>query len=130
MSAIQARQEEHPLPETELIQCIWTGLLNSVEWSARPDQHEGLAVKEVTVRVPPLRSSLLGLNYAVAFFSLPEIRRSSRTVLQQPEDGGNAHQRGAGVLLRRYQGYESVSSATEGLVPLCGDSKSLSAHDL
>ena len=53
VSAIQARQEEHPLPETELIQCIWTGLLNSVEWSARPDQHEGLAVKEVTVHIPP-----------------------------------------------------------------------------
>ena len=50
VSAIQTKQEEHPLPETELVQCIWTGLINSVEWSARPDQHEGLIIKEVAVR--------------------------------------------------------------------------------
>jgi hypothetical protein len=50
VSAIQAKQEEQPLPEAELVQCIWTGLINSVEWSARPDQHEGLIIKEVAVR--------------------------------------------------------------------------------
>jgi len=48
VSAIQSKQEEQPLPDAELIQCIWTGLIASVEWSARPDQHEGLALKEVT----------------------------------------------------------------------------------
>lgn len=58
MSAIQAKQEEHPLPETELMQCIWTGLINSVEWSARPDQHEGLAVKEVTVSISSFSSAV------------------------------------------------------------------------
>jgi len=47
VSAIKSKQEEHPLPETELVQCIWAGLISSVEWSARPDQHEGLIVKEV-----------------------------------------------------------------------------------
>ncbi|KAF9653825.1 ARM repeat-containing protein [Thelephora ganbajun] len=47
VSAIQVRQEEQPLPETELVQCIWTGLISSIEWSARPDQHEGLIIKEV-----------------------------------------------------------------------------------
>ena len=51
ISAIQSKQEEAPLPETELIQCIWMGLINSIEWSARPDQHEGLIIKEVAVRV-------------------------------------------------------------------------------
>lgn len=50
VSAIHTKQEEQPLPETELVQCIWTGLINSVEWSARPDQHEGLIIKEVAVR--------------------------------------------------------------------------------
>lgn len=54
VTAIQTKQEEHPLPEAELIQCIWTGLISSVEWSARPDQHEGLIIKEVAVRVPLL----------------------------------------------------------------------------
>ena len=42
------------------MQCIWSGLINSVEWSARPDQHEGLAVKEVTVRVHLSPSLVVG----------------------------------------------------------------------
>lgn len=50
-AAIKARQEEQPLPENELIQCIWQGLIASVEWSARPDQHEAMALKEVSVSV-------------------------------------------------------------------------------
>ena len=71
MSAIQAKQEEHPLPEAELMQCIWTGLINSVEWSARPDQHEGLAVKEVTVRTPLLPySPSVNPTLPTALFSL------------------------------------------------------------
>jgi len=48
VSAIKLKQEEKPLPDTDLVRCVWTGLMASVEWSARPDQHEGLALKEVT----------------------------------------------------------------------------------
>lgn len=47
--ALKARQEESPIPENEWIQCIWQGLMGSVDWSARPDQIEGLALREVTV---------------------------------------------------------------------------------
>lgn len=50
-SAIKARQADSPLPESELVQCVWQGLMSSVDWSARPDQIEGLALREVTVRV-------------------------------------------------------------------------------
>lgn len=53
MAAIQSQQEEQPLPETELVQCIWQGLMASVDWSARPDQIEGLALREVGVCFPP-----------------------------------------------------------------------------
>lgn len=49
ISAIKARQEANPIPDTELIQCIWQGLMASVDWSARPDQIEGLALREVGV---------------------------------------------------------------------------------
>lgn len=49
ITAIKSRQEESPIPETELVQCIWQGLMGSVDWSARPDQIEGLALREVTV---------------------------------------------------------------------------------
>ena len=51
VTAIRARQEEQPLPESELVSCIWQGLIASVEWSARQDQNEALALREITVRL-------------------------------------------------------------------------------
>ncbi|TFK53614.1 hypothetical protein OE88DRAFT_1264157 [Heliocybe sulcata] len=49
ISFIKSKQGEHPLPDTELISCIWQGITNSIDWSARPDQIEGLAVREIGV---------------------------------------------------------------------------------
>jgi hypothetical protein len=49
LAAVQAQQEELKLPEPELVQCLWQGLMATVDWSARPDQIEGLALREVTV---------------------------------------------------------------------------------
>jgi hypothetical protein len=47
---IKQMQLETPLPEIDLIQAIWQGFVSSVDWnSARPDQIEGLAVKELSV---------------------------------------------------------------------------------
>lgn len=42
--------EERPLPEAELVASLWQGLMAQVDWSARPDQIEGLALREVSVR--------------------------------------------------------------------------------
>jgi len=53
-AAVKARQVESPLPESELVQCLYQGLMGSVDWTARPDQIEGLAVREVTVSLPTL----------------------------------------------------------------------------
>ncbi|KAJ1304668.1 hypothetical protein OPQ81_005807 [Rhizoctonia solani] len=52
--AIIAAIKEHQaaLPETELVQVIWQGLMASVDWSARADQIEGLALREVTKYAP------------------------------------------------------------------------------
>jgi hypothetical protein len=50
VTSIKSRQEENPIPDTELIQCIWQGCMSNVDWSARPDQIEGLALREVGVR--------------------------------------------------------------------------------
>jgi len=47
VSALKAQQEATPIPDAELIGCIWQGLISSVDWSARPDQIEGLALREV-----------------------------------------------------------------------------------
>ena len=56
VAAIKSRQEERPLPETELIQCIWQGLILSVDWSARQDQNEALAIREITLRYASFHS--------------------------------------------------------------------------
>ncbi|KAI0821644.1 eukaryotic translation initiation factor 5C [Trametes gibbosa] len=48
VSAIKNQQEEQSLPETELVSCIWQGLISSIEWSARQDQNEALALREIT----------------------------------------------------------------------------------
>lgn len=49
VAAIRTRQDENPIPEADLIQCIWQGCMSNVDWSARPDQIEGLALREVGV---------------------------------------------------------------------------------
>ncbi|KAF9531622.1 hypothetical protein CPB83DRAFT_848477 [Crepidotus variabilis] len=51
-SAVKARQAETPLPENELVHCLWQGLMGNTDWSARPDQIEGLALREVTKYAP------------------------------------------------------------------------------
>lgn len=53
---IKGKQEEQPLPDGELVQCIWQGLMASVDWSARPDQIEGLALRSVGVSNDHLHS--------------------------------------------------------------------------
>jgi hypothetical protein len=47
---VHAVIEERPLPEAELVASLWQGLMAQVDWSARPDQIEGLALREVSVR--------------------------------------------------------------------------------
>ncbi|KAG8690813.1 hypothetical protein FRC11_008967 [Ceratobasidium sp. 423] len=46
------KEHQTALPETELVQVIWQGLMASVDWSARADQIEGLALREVTKYAP------------------------------------------------------------------------------
>ncbi|CAE6527480.1 unnamed protein product [Rhizoctonia solani] len=46
------REHQTALPEAELVQVIWQGLMASVDWSARADQIEGLALREVTKYAP------------------------------------------------------------------------------
>ncbi|KAG8995133.1 hypothetical protein FRB90_000256 [Tulasnella sp. 427] len=47
---IKESQTENPLPETELVQCIWSALVASVDWSiARSDQIDAMVMKETKV---------------------------------------------------------------------------------
>jgi hypothetical protein len=47
---VKQGQLDTPLPEVDLVQTLWQGFVLSVDWNAaRPDQIEGLSVKELTV---------------------------------------------------------------------------------
>ncbi|KAH7924268.1 ARM repeat-containing protein [Leucogyrophana mollusca] len=73
VAAIKSKQEELPLPETELIQCIWQGLISSVDWSARPDQIEGLALREVGNFAPILEPFCSGPKIEVALINVVQV---------------------------------------------------------
>ncbi|KAF8530523.1 hypothetical protein BU17DRAFT_35813 [Hysterangium stoloniferum] len=67
---IKGEQEERPLPEAELAQCIWQGLMASVDWSARPDQIEALALREVTKYAPIIEPFCNGPKAEVALINV------------------------------------------------------------
>ncbi|KAH7888854.1 hypothetical protein F5I97DRAFT_1935294 [Phlebopus sp. FC_14] len=73
IAAIQNKLEEQPLPETELIQCVWQGLMSSVDWSARPDQIEGLALREVGKFAPILEAFCNGPKIEVALINTVQV---------------------------------------------------------
>jgi adenylate kinase family enzyme len=73
ISAIQSKLEEQRLPETELIQSIWQGLMASVDWSARPDQIEGLALREVGKFAPVLVAFCKGPKTQVALINIVQV---------------------------------------------------------
>jgi hypothetical protein len=73
ISSIKSKQEELPLPETELVQCIWQGLMASVDWSARPDQIEGLALREVGKYAPILEPFCNGPKTEVALINVVQV---------------------------------------------------------
>ncbi|KAG8678995.1 hypothetical protein FRC08_017305 [Ceratobasidium sp. 394] len=80
IAAIKEHQARSAIPEAELVQVIWQGLMASVDWSARPDQLEGLALREVSVRVELQTSGRL------AYAWLVEIRTHHRALLHWPQN--------------------------------------------
>ncbi|KAF8629652.1 hypothetical protein AX17_005591 [Amanita inopinata Kibby_2008] len=72
-AAIKSHQEESPIPETELVQCIWQGLMASVDWGARPDQIEGLALREVGKYAPILEPFCTGPKTEVSLINAVQV---------------------------------------------------------
>lgn len=62
-----------PLPDTELIACVWQGLISSVDWSARPDQIESLALREVGKFAPVLEPFCQGPKTEVALINVVQV---------------------------------------------------------
>jgi eIF4-gamma/eIF5/eIF2-epsilon len=70
VSSIKALLESSPLPESEVISCIWQGLMKSVDWGTRADQIEGLALREVTRFCPILEAFTSGAKSQVALINI------------------------------------------------------------
>jgi len=74
VAAIKSQQDEVKLPDTELIQCIWQGLMKTVDWSAaRADQIEGLALREITSFTPILEPFCNGPKTEVALINVVQL---------------------------------------------------------
>ncbi|KAG8936960.1 hypothetical protein FRC02_009097 [Tulasnella sp. 418] len=74
ISYIKSAQSENNLPETELIHCIWTGLVTSVDWaSARPDQIDALALREVTKFAPIIEPFCTSPKTEVALINVVQV---------------------------------------------------------
>ena len=97
VTAVRGVVEERPLPESELVASLWQGLMAQVDWSARPDQIEGLALREVSVRY--LVYLLVHVHSWLTVSSSLALCTHHRAVLHGREDGGCAHQYCADVLL-------------------------------
>jgi len=73
IASIKSRQEEQPLPEIELVQCIWQAFMASVDWGARPDQIENLALREVGKFAPILEPFCNGPKTEVALINIVQV---------------------------------------------------------
>jgi len=69
VAAVRAVVEERPLPESELVTSLWHGLMAQVDWSARPDQIEGLALREVSRFAPIIEPFCTGAKTEVALIN-------------------------------------------------------------
>ncbi|QRV93838.1 hypothetical protein RhiJN_21856 [Ceratobasidium sp. AG-Ba] len=73
INAIKEHQTRSGIPETELVQVIWQGLMASVDWSARPDQLEGLALREVSKYAPIIEPFCTGPKTEVALINVVQV---------------------------------------------------------
>ncbi|KAL1748650.1 hypothetical protein HDZ31DRAFT_29058 [Schizophyllum fasciatum] len=73
IAAVKAKQEETPIAEADLVQCLWHGLMSSVDWSARADQIESLALREVAKFAPILEPFCSGPKSQVALINIVQV---------------------------------------------------------
>ncbi|EIM82945.1 ARM repeat-containing protein [Stereum hirsutum FP-91666 SS1] len=73
VNAVKTTVEERPLAESEVIACLWQGLMSAVDWSARADQIEGLALREVTKYAPILEPFCNGPKTEVSLINSVQV---------------------------------------------------------
>lgn len=70
---IKARQLELPIAEVDLVQHLWTALMESVDWSVKPDQIEAFVLRDITNNAPVLEPFCDGAKAEVALINAVQL---------------------------------------------------------
>lgn len=73
VSTIKTKQADQPIPDVELVQCIWQGLMDSIDWNARPDQLDSLILREVEKYTPIIEPFCNGPKTEVALINVVQV---------------------------------------------------------
>lgn len=109
---VKAQQNETKVGEVDLLQAIWAAIMADVDWTAKPEQLEALALKNIKVSLPAI-----GRDFA-DIIDLPtchvDLRFSDGTLLHDRQGSGRAHQHRAGILLHRDEDHQGIPSDPQG----------------
>jgi len=70
---LKGSQESQPIPESDLVSCIWTVVMSLIDWNARSDQIEGQVLREVGNRAPILEPFCTSAKTQVALINAVQV---------------------------------------------------------
>lgn len=127
VETLKTQQAEKPVPEAELVDWLWQGLMKTIDWTARPDQLDAAVVAHVTAYAPILEAFANGAKAEIALINAVQVYCYADTrimksflsivkVLYNTDCVSDQaiiywHQKGA-----KPQGKQHFIKATEGLV--------------
>ncbi len=76
---VKARQADVALPEVDLIQYIWTALMESVDWTVKPDQIEAFVLRDIVAQAPVLEPFCTSAKSEVALINAVQVFCYSET---------------------------------------------------
>jgi len=70
---LKVQQTENPVPEADLCDWIWQGLMQTVDWTARPDQLDAAVVAHLTARAAILETFCKGAKAEVGLLNAVQV---------------------------------------------------------
>jgi hypothetical protein len=103
---VKAQQNETKIGEVDLLQAIWAAIMADVDWTAKPEQLEALALKNIKVSYVISRIVLrCDANNSLAY---ADLRFVDGTLLYYRQGSSLAHQHRAGILLHRNEDHQGL----------------------
>lgn len=111
---VKAQQNETKIGEVDLLQAIWAAIMADVDWTAKPEQLEALALKNIKVSNVISRIVLrCDANNSLAY---ADLRFVDGTLLYYRQGSSLAHQHRAGILLHRNEDHQGLPPDSQGPV--------------